>query len=775
MVLLVKTSLSAAILMAVLIIPVDVVQVNSQNPATSEMVWNSGRSSPQPGRTDAHSKLLMLLFSQPRKVPKSDTVILSNVASGFTDYYTRYARDKKPLSHVRSFHQDRAEQYNSLQFLRHNSVKKFMKNIILSKGFSSTWGPANARVRRQASTLAVTPIISTVTEGAPSLSLPSVNVPSSSNTSTNIVPSPEPSPETRAGVDFKNKTTGRNPSVVVVENTSQSNATKISTSVTTLSQISVASGKGNKAGGTSSNTTPLLLVSRSSDASLNSSYLTENSSMSKFSRSPDNVTASTGEPQASATTDYTDTQILLTQTSPGSAGENIPTLTPEPGKPPLGTLTQGDITKPPPTTATSKTIVTQISHTSTGNTIYSNEKITTASPQSSAASSRVVTNGTAVDGKTSLPEPETSLPSSEPVPEGEGTPEPEAETMNPENNTEEPTAEPIIPFAEPVPNFEEAKKVWKEAWPIHIYSMGTAFSLLAVFSLISIIRLWRIKHLFSQKYFISLNLLMFLMGVIRGVYLLVDGYNSRQIFSRVLDYFLLSTGFPCLTSAFSILFFALLQATRMQLVGPKVQKIQVLIAIIVCHFGISIITDVVVGYFYGARIMLFLCELISVLWGLFLVIGYCYIFRRLYAAALKRQRVMERLSNVRSSRSPGVNGTSQNISDRKPSRTDSSVTVKPSQKYTLSLAVKVTLGTAILGLVYIGLEMFGMFGVFGVFSQKVPEPWPWWGFEFGLRLVELFMCVTMSYIGTQPFRPRIANQVGRSQTGSRTSASTSPI
>jgi hypothetical protein len=53
-----------------------------------------------------------------------------------------------------------------------------------------------------------------------------------------------------------------------------------------------------------------------------------------------------------------------------------------------------------------------------------------------------------------------------------------------------------------------------------------------------------------------------------------------------------------------------------------------LVVIVALHFVISVVADVVVGIFAGMRILLFVCQLVFILWGIFLFLGYAYIFRR---------------------------------------------------------------------------------------------------------------------------------------------------
>ncbi|XP_002737848.1 uncharacterized protein LOC100375776 [Saccoglossus kowalevskii] len=335
------------------------------------------------------------------------------------------------------------------------------------------------------------------------------------------------------------------------------------------------------------------------------------------------------------------------------------------------------------------------------------------------------------------PEPETET---ETEPEPESNVEPESEYGNPEpdtNNEPEIEPEPEMPsHAEPVPEWDTAiNEVWGPAWEIHVYGIGILFALLALYSLVSMIRL-RSRRLLSQGYFIALNFIMLVMGIDRAVYLLVDPYNSRQLFPAPLAYFLHSLAFPCLTSAFSILFLALLQSTKMQLVSPKIQKVKILTSIICVHFALSVSADLIVGFTSQAKILLLVCQAAFVLWGLLISCSYIYIFKRLYSSTVHRLREMRKMSLQKAVYAlPGIRPI------RKKPRTS------------LGTAVKVTLVTASFGLLCCGLQLYGMVDVYGLHARhEAPQPWPWWIFQFTFRLCELGMCVTMSYVATQPFR-----------------------
>ena len=313
----------------------------------------------------------------------------------------------------------------------------------------------------------------------------------------------------------------------------------------------------------------------------------------------------------------------------------------------------------------------------------------------------------------------------------------------------EPTAEPEVTsdnypdaesepetFAEPGPDWELAKIEWKEAWEFHVYFFGAMFTLLGLYCIVSVIRLWSMEHLLSRHYFLTLNSLVIFVCVFRAIYLLVDAYNSHGTFPVIMSYFIYSIVFPCITAVFSILFYALLLATRLQVLSPKVQKLWVLMIIILFHFGLSLTTDIVVGLFASASLMFFICQLFFVLWGLLMFIGYFIIFKKLYSAALNRQKALKELSKEKK-----LNGSAISFQEK-----------KPKQRYTLGLAVKVTFLSALFGLACIGFEVYGMFGVYGIMRNKKPHPWPWWSYHVIVRTIELLMCCCVAYVAAQPLK-----------------------
>ena len=65
--------------------------------------------------------------------------------------------------------------------------------------------------------------------------------------------------------------------------------------------------------------------------------------------------------------------------------------------------------------------------------------------------------------------------------------------------------------------------------------------------------------MFSRGYFVCLNLSLMLIGILRPVWLFHDPYNDEKSWPRVAAYLLVDTGLPAITTAFAVLFLALLR------------------------------------------------------------------------------------------------------------------------------------------------------------------------------------------------------------------------
>ncbi|KAK2163352.1 hypothetical protein LSH36_81g05026, partial [Paralvinella palmiformis] len=308
-------------------------------------------------------------------------------------------------------------------------------------------------------------------------------------------------------------------------------------------------------------------------------------------------------------------------------------------------------------------------------------------------------------------------------------------------------------LAEPHPDWRDARATYGASFDFHIYLFGVLFAFLAIYTLVCMVLLRRKQNLLSKGYFMSLNAMLLVIGVTRSIYLLIDGYDSRDRFPRVVSYILINVTFPCITSAFSVLFMALLRATKMQLMTRRIQKITILLVVIGAHFFFSILVDVIVSVTYAARALFIVCQVAFVLWGMFLFCGYLYLFWKLYRSAPRQpteRRVYDPELPKRSARGVAPSESGGGSANQSPDKTKSGKSLRP--KVILNLALRVTLATAILGITNVAIVIYGMVGVFNFLSRDAPQPWPFYTYHFCMRLVELGMCATMSFVATQPLR-----------------------
>ena len=94
-----------------------------------------------------------------------------------------------------------------------------------------------------------------------------------------------------------------------------------------------------------------------------------------------------------------------------------------------------------------------------------------------------------------------------------------------------------------------ARSVWEIVWVGHIYFSGTLFVLLAIYCSVNILRLHTFSRLFSRSYFVSLNLCLVLIGLLRPVLLfheynfgVNDPYAENLVLRRITAYTLVDLG-----------------------------------------------------------------------------------------------------------------------------------------------------------------------------------------------------------------------------------------
>ncbi|KAF4529030.1 hypothetical protein B566_EDAN017485 [Ephemera danica] len=280
------------------------------------------------------------------------------------------------------------------------------------------------------------------------------------------------------------------------------------------------------------------------------------------------------------------------------------------------------------------------------------------------------------------------------------------------------------------PNFPHKQEsdwdshVWGVAWDIHIYLMGSLFTFLTIISIVNFIRTY--KRLLTKFYFISLNALLLIIGIFRSIFLFFDAYNLHLSYPAIIAPLMLNFAFPCLTTAFSILFLFLLQATKVKLnVNQFLQTPLVVIIVSVSHLLLCLSLDIVAGVLNAphSKFVLLVCQGLFLIWGTTLSVTYLFIFGSLSKAALRQQCDFLR-------------------------DPFSKLSTFPSQNSSLCLAVRALLATAMLMLLLAAVQLYGIFGVYAISSDEPPRPWPWWGFQFSVRVIEVSMCFLMVFVAT---------------------------
>ncbi|XP_049316015.1 uncharacterized protein LOC105226690 isoform X2 [Bactrocera dorsalis] len=94
---------------------------------------------------------------------------------------------------------------------------------------------------------------------------------------------------------------------------------------------------------------------------------------------------------------------------------------------------------------------------------------------------------------------------------------------------------------------------WAIAWNIHVYFSVVLFTILAVYSLYKVLTYNKLTHLFSQTYFMCINLVLIVICSARVFYLCYDAYNIHATFNLFISELLLNLPATLLTISFSVL------------------------------------------------------------------------------------------------------------------------------------------------------------------------------------------------------------------------------
>ena len=177
-------------------------------------------------------------------------------------------------------------------------------------------------------------------------------------------------------------------------------------------------------------------------------------------------------------------------------------------------------------------------------------------------------------------------------------------------------------WSEPGPDWSKAFGEWGAAWEFHVYLFAVIFLGFAVHAT------YFIGHgLYvglNQKYLgFCLNVVMLILGFTRAFVLFIDPYHQGDIIHNVsIMRVLWSLASPCLTSAHCLVILALVEAAKISIAPPKMQKLSFVLPIITVHFILVLVTDIVVSEFVEAKAMLVFCQGFFIIWGAILGVAY---------------------------------------------------------------------------------------------------------------------------------------------------------
>ena len=280
-------------------------------------------------------------------------------------------------------------------------------------------------------------------------------------------------------------------------------------------------------------------------------------------------------------------------------------------------------------------------------------------------------------------------------------------------------------------NWTEAKLTLGVAWNVHVYLIAFLFAVIMIFSIVNLVLIIQQEQLRSKNYFLTLGFLIVCLGSCKTFYMLVDAYNTNNTFPRPLSQFFLMMSFPCLTSAFYLLFSAILKTTKLRIVSPKVFSNLSLAVVTVFNFALSIATDLISGFYVEVTILQVICQIVYFIWGIVFSGAYIYLFIRLYLTIFRTRKKIFQLTF-----------RGERMRNSSLERRQSMHLLQP--KFTTGM--KITLLTAVF---FLAISFLNLYSI--IVKLTVAEaPWRWWAYQLSLSICEISMCFTILVVTTRP-------------------------
>lgn len=303
--------------------------------------------------------------------------------------------------------------------------------------------------------------------------------------------------------------------------------------------------------------------------------------------------------------------------------------------------------------------------------------------------------------------------------------------------------------AEPIPEWGPALKTWQWAWEIHWIGFGTLFILFALYSLASLLQIVRGKRRGKRgRLAMVISSMLSILGLTRALFLFVNPYESPQCHLLptcpvMLTRILFGIALPCITASFSLVHLAFLQVMKLKLYPEKLQSTKFLTSVIVFHFGLSLITEIMMSMFIDAKTLSIVCQSFFVVFSLVLSVSFIYSGTKIVTYVTRNHSHVINLGEA--SLRARDDGTGKPGTYR---------LCRPN----VAKLVKITYFTVFLGFVSCALQLYSIIGVHKMYNgeeMEPPKPWPWLIFQSLYRTVELAVGCTLAYVGPRQVRRNI--------------------
>ena len=298
------------------------------------------------------------------------------------------------------------------------------------------------------------------------------------------------------------------------------------------------------------------------------------------------------------------------------------------------------------------------------------------------------------------------------------------------------------PLPEPLPAIDGIDTTWLYVNGIvhFVLFLGTTLRSVWAFYTLAMIKPFPSKH-----FYVTSNVLVGLGSLSRCVFL-IDPFGVLGYISPLISCILFTVITPCIASAFCLLFFALYSSFSIDtVVRDRLRSNKLLVCTILIHFLLKFALDVVLESTDGFWAAFIGCLFMYLLMTAVVTSKFIYMFPKLFAAA-KRNQMMVKTVTVSTVVNPQ---TGQQTYIGK-----TGLTMKRALKYTLMIAI--------VNVLLVVNQVYGIIWALHPFSDEQPSFWEWWAYINIRFVLEFLGCAAMLYVvcpKSLRFRRRIARVV----------------